>query len=214
MDVSSPSSVPSFGYPAQQNPVSSVNIYDSEVNVDYLIINSLPPAPGRSESDRISIGFDGQGKNLAVAARKIIDRLNELLKDTLPEGIESLKPEDYTPQATADRIVKATTAFFDIYAEQHPELEGEELLQSFLTTIRGGIEKGYGEAYGMLESMGAFQFDGVRESVEQTKLLIDAKLKSYEAFKREQLGLGSSLEQNSNELTKNNLLQEGGVGLG
>ncbi|MCB0334189.1 MAG: DUF5610 domain-containing protein [Bdellovibrionales bacterium] len=127
--------------------------------------------------------------SLTISAEEVLQKLNELLSDKLPEGIESLRPEEHTPEATADRIVQGATAFFDIYAQQNPDLEGEELLNSFMSTIRSGIETGYNDAFKTLEGIGAFELDGIQAGIEETKTLIEEKLVAYEAQKRVDLGL-------------------------
>ena len=110
----------------------------------------------------------------------------------MPDGIQSLKPEDVTPEATAERIVKGATGFFDIFAKQNPELQGEELLKKFMDTIKSGIDQGYNEAYGTLKDLGAFEFDGVEGGINQTKDLIAKKLDEYEAQMRKTLGIDTA----------------------
>ena len=94
-----------------------------------------------------------------------------------------------TPDATAERIVSGVTAFFDAYAKQNPDLEGEELIESFMKEVRSGVDKGYDEAFKILEDLGAFEFDGVKDGVQQTKALIESKLQAWESAKRKELGL-------------------------
>ncbi|MBX7143080.1 MAG: DUF5610 domain-containing protein [Oligoflexia bacterium] len=166
------------------NPIPS-NYRSTRYQADVLIIK----ASFSVESDQVSAGIDDLPKALSLSADEIVQKLNEMLKDSLPEGIESLKPEDTTPEATADRIVSQSTALFDAYAKQNPNLDSEELLNSFMDQVRKGIDQGYDEAFQILDGLGAFQFDGVKEGIEKTKALIEDKLKAFEAFKREELGL-------------------------
>ncbi len=139
--------------------------------------------------DTLSFDFSDISKSLSIKAQKIVEKLNELLKADLPDGLQSLKPQDVTPEATAERIVQGATAFFQIFADQNPELSGEELLNKFMETIRSGIKQGYEEAFGILQGLGAFEIDGVKEGVEETMRLIEEKLVQYEDMKREELGL-------------------------
>lgn len=163
------------------------------------------------QEDDNSAGLDDLVKGLTVTAREVVDKLNELLKAKLPGGLESLKPEDVTPEATAERIVQGSVGFYDVYAKQHPELQGEELLNSFLQTVRSGIDTGYADAYSTLDGVGAFEFDGVKEGVEKTKSLIEEKLKTFEAFKRKELGLDSpDVAVNIADITKSQILSQAG----
>jgi hypothetical protein len=171
-----------YSTPAVLNPASA------KAYTDAAALDSLAASGG--ESDTVSVSFDDLYKSLSLTARKVIDQLNQLLQPTLPGGIQSLKPEDTTSEATADRIVTQVTALFSSYAKRHPELEGEELLNGFMTTIRSGVNQGYDEAFEILDGLGAFGFDGVQSGVEKTKELIDQKLAAYEAEMRKQLGIG------------------------
>ena len=164
--------------------LSSLNKYNIS-NVDQVVINNTFNFNG----DKVDVGIDDLIKGLSISGQKIIDKLNEILKKDLPDGIASLKPEDTTPEATSDRIVKGATAFFDVFKKQNANLSDEEVLTKFMETIRGGIKTGYDDAFNTLEGLGAFKFDGVQDGVEKTKALIEEKLKSYEAAKRQELGL-------------------------
>jgi len=145
--------------------------------------------PGRSKQDSVQINFQDLYKSLTLTAKEIIDKLNELLKADLPDGLQSFKPADVTPEKTADRIVKQVTGLFGLYAKQNPDLEGEDLVNGFMDTIRGGVQKGYDEAFAILEGLGAFGFDDVQGGVERTKELIDEKLGLFEQELRKSLGL-------------------------
>jgi len=170
---------------------------------------------GDGGSDRLDVGVNDLVKSLSISGQKIIDKLNELLKDKLPNGIQSLKPEEVTPEATADHIVKNITALFDGFAKSNPDLQGEDLINKFMEAARKGVEQGYGDAYKTLDDLGAFQFDGVKDGIEQTKKLIEDKLKAFEDNKRQELGLapkdGTAAEAQSSTTTE--ILKQAGFGI-
>ena len=141
------------------------------------------------KSDSSSVNFQDLYKSLTITAKEIVDKINEKLGASLPDGVQSLKPEDVTPEATADRIVKGVVGLYSIYAKQNKGLEGEDLLISFIDTVKSGIDSGYSDAIGILENLGAFQYDGVREGLAKTRSLIDEKLAKFETEKRSELGL-------------------------
>lgn len=197
--------------PASVKNSQSINysLKQAQLDSDRLVIaNTLQETQAQ---DSVNLSDSKLVNSLGLTAQQIVEKLNELLKKSLPDGIESLKPEQVTPEATADRIVKGVTAFYSAYAKQHPELEGEDLLDSFMQTIRSGIDQGYEDAYGILEGLGAFEFDGVREGVEQTKLLIEEKLKAYEDNIR--ASLKTDIPKEINSTTSQTLLEQGGVNL-
>lgn len=157
---------------------------------------SHPQSRGK---DSVDLSFDQLYKNLSITAKKVIDKLNELLKNELPDGIQSLNPEDHTAEKTADRIVSQVTGLFGAFSKQNPNLEPAELLSSFMEQVRSGVQKGYDEAFDILEGLGAFSFDDVKSGVEQTKVLIEQKLIQFEDKMKIQLGLKAEGEQNPTE---------------
>ena len=137
----------------------------------------------------ISLSLGDRYKGLTISAQKIIAQLNEILQGKLPNGIESLSPEDVTPERTADTIVTGITAMYSNYVKSNPELSPEEALNRFMAAARDGVSKGYDSATGTLDSLGAFEFDGVKAGVEKTRDLIELKLQEFEKTQRNTLGL-------------------------
>ena len=76
-------------------------------------------------------------------------------KDALQSGYESAL--DVTPEATAQRIVQGSTAFFAAFKEQNRELGEEEALNEFLSVISSGIDKGFDEAKDILDSLSVLE---------------------------------------------------------
>lgn len=177
---------------------------NSKYSSDALIVEKT-----LSNRDAVDINFQDKYKTLNVTAQEIVKKLNEMLAAKLPDGIESLKQEDYTADATSTRIVQGATAFFGVYAEQHPELSQEEQLDKFMETIKSGIQKGYDEAFNTLKGLGAFDLDGIQGGVEQTKILIDQKLEAFYQAKRKELGLESKDTQ-VQEATSTEVLKQAG----
>lgn len=177
---------PSLSSAGQINSLTNSGAISSS---DAILISSISDSPSPSKGDTTSLDFRELYKSLSLTAKQIVDAINEKIKVQLPEGVQSLKPEDVTPDKTAERIVTGVVGLYDIYAKQHKDLEGEELLNSFLDTVRGGIDKGYSDAVDILEGLGAFQFDGVRDGIEQTKVLIEDKLQRFADQKRKEMGI-------------------------
>ncbi len=158
----------------------------------------------RSSSDALVIELmskkDPQSFSLNLTAQEIVEKINELLKDKLPEGVESLDPSEVTPEKTATRIADGAIALFSAYKAQNPNLSEEELLDGFMETIRGGIKQGYEEAAGILEGLGAFDFEGVKAGIEETMKLVEEKLQKFESEVRTSFA--------AKEVTKEELLKQ------
>lgn len=160
-----------------QFPYSKQNTGHNQLVIDKVL----------NRSDEVSINFANKYKGLTITAQEIVRKLNELLKDKVPNGLESLNPEEHTAEATATRIVQGATAFYQAFAKQNPGLEDQELLDKFMDTLRSGIQKGYDEAYNTLEGLGAFGVEGVKEGVEETKILIESKLQAFYESKQSEI---------------------------
>lgn len=180
-------SAPALSNPSALNSLSA-SIRYTKVEADFLIIQTTLSAAPDEDTSRAAI--DTLPKGLSISAREIVEKLNELLKGRLPEGgIEALKPEDVTPEATADRIVSQIASLFEPFAKQNPDLDPEELISRFISLAREGVDSGYGEAFDILENLGAFKVDGVQQGIEQTKILLEDKLSRLEESLRERFGL-------------------------
>lgn len=109
-----------------------------------------------------------QGINEALEANGFDGRV----EDAYESGV------DFSPEATAERIVSFSTQFFGSYKEQHPEMNEEELLTSFVDIIGGGIEQGFGEAKDILEGLKVLDGD-IAINVDKTYELVQEGLQSF-----------------------------------
>lgn len=159
---------------------------------------SLPTDPHNSQAaalstllaaDNVSVEFNDLYKALSVGAQEIVNKINELLKTKLPNGVQSLKPEEVTAEATADRIVTGVTASFEAYRKGRADEDPETVLNDYLKAVKQGVSEGYDDAYETLDALGAFEFEGVEAGIVKTKELIGEKLAQFEAAKRKELGL-------------------------
>ena len=137
--------------------------------------------------DSVEVGMDDVYKSLTILGDEIISKLNEILKEELPDGIESLDPKDHTPEKTAERIVTGSVAMFEAYMAQNPDRADEEKLDSYMAAVRSGVQKGYEDAVGILEALGALDIPGVAEGIEETMRLVEEKLSAFEDRMRKQI---------------------------
>lgn len=111
--------------------------------------------------------------------RAAIDHINELLAPELgTDAIQSKSSEDNSPEATAQRILSLSTAFYDAYAAQHPDKDPAQLAKDFVGLIRGGFEQGFGEAKDILQGLKVFGGD-IESGVMKTYDLVS---KGYDDF--------------------------------
>lgn len=181
--------ISSSANPAELSPYSYSAALQSRYDQNALILDATFGYDDSETDDSTVVDINRLTQGLSLTADEILQKLNEQLRGSLPEGIESLKPEDYTPDRTATSVVDAITSLFAAYEKSNPELSPEDLITRFMKAARSGIEQGYSDAYETLDGLGAFQFDGVKSGVEETKTLIAAKLDAFESAKRKELGV-------------------------
>jgi len=118
---------------------------------------------------------------LSLLLKTALQGINEALKEA---GVENSVEEtyesgiDFSPEATADRIVAFSTQFLASYREQHPEMGEEESLTTFVELIRGGIEQGFSEAKDVLGSLKVLEGD-IASNIDKTYELVQAGLQSF-----------------------------------
>jgi hypothetical protein len=138
---------------------------------------------GINASDRTSLSV--QDRPLELVYRAAIDKLNQMLEPTLgPDAIQSAAQSemDFTPEATAERIVSLSTGFYEAFKAQHPGEEENAVLTHFMDVIRSGIEQGFAEARDILDGLGVL--DGqIKDDVDRTYDLVQEGLKSFEQGK-------------------------------
>lgn len=86
---------------------------------------------------------------------------------------------DVSPQATADRIVKMSTGFFEQYHANHPDLSVEDALKSFTELIGGGIDKGFKEARDILRGLKVLDQGNIGSNIDDTYDLVQKGLKAF-----------------------------------
>ena len=130
-----------------------------------------------------SLKFNSTASNQpqSLVLKAALQGINEALKET---GVESSVEDayesavDFSPETTAERIVSSSTQFFSSYQKQHPEMNEEELLTTFVEMISGGINQGFGEARDILDGLHVLEGD-VGNNIDKTYELVQAGIQSF-----------------------------------
>ena len=64
---------------------------------------------------------------------------------------------DVSPEATAQRIIQGSAAFYEAFKAQNNDLGEEESLNEFINVISSGIDKGFAEAKDILDSLSVLE---------------------------------------------------------
>ncbi|HRP24621.1 MAG TPA: DUF5610 domain-containing protein [Thauera sp.] len=127
----------------------------------------------------LEVSIRSGNESQALLLRTAIEGINEALAPMLgPDAIQNAMSQDNSAEATAERIVSMSTAFFDAYAARRPGDDPETVLRDFKDVVRGGFEKGFGEARDILDGLGVFN-GAVEADVMKTRELV---LQGYDRF--------------------------------
>jgi hypothetical protein len=128
-----------------------------------------------------AVDVSAGSKYLSLTFKTAIEGINDALKETLGDNaIQNAYDSglDVSPEATAERIVSLSTAFFGSYQKQHPELSQEDALTKFTDLISGGINTGFGEARDILSALQVLEGD-IASNIDLTYDLVQEKLSSF-----------------------------------
>ena len=139
------------------------------------------------ESAQVSIGT--KDEPLSLILNTAIDKINELLAPELGENAIQQAVDsglDVSPDATAQRIVSMSTAFFESFKAQHEGEEESAVLQNFLDTIGSGIDQGFDEGREILRGLSVLEGD-IASDIDETYTLVQEKLSAFEAMLEKQM---------------------------
>ena len=123
-------------------------------------------------------------QSMALLYRSAIDAIDAELDLVLGENTPA-KPMagaeiDYSPAATADRILQFATGFFALHQQQNPQSDYEQQLNSFMDKITKAIDDGFGQAKEILSGLKVLQGD-IAAGVESTYELIQTGLAKFKS---------------------------------
>ncbi len=131
----------------------------------------------------LDVSISSGNKSLSLLFKTAIEGINESLEATMgPNAIQKSYDSgiDVSPEATAERIVSMSTAFFSAYQEQHPEMGTEEALNAFVGIIGGGIDQGFSEAREILSGLQVLEGD-IATNIDSTYTLVQTGLAKFAA---------------------------------
>ncbi len=131
-------------------------------------------------SDQASL--EVKERPLELVYRAAIEKLNEALESELgPNAIQTASDSgmDFTPEATAERIVSLSTGFYEAFKARHLDEDEAAVFQKFMETIGSGIKQGFEEAKEILDGLGVLEGD-IKGDVDTTYELVLEGLKRFE----------------------------------
>ncbi|EMR13877.1 hypothetical protein MPL1_03078 [Methylophaga lonarensis MPL] len=129
----------------------------------------------------ISVSNSRGDSSMSLLLKTAIEGINDALKDDFGDNaIQNAYEQgiDVSPEATADRIVQMSTAFFDAYYASRQDMPLEEALQSFVEVIGRGIDQGFKEARDILSGLQVLQGE-IASNIDKTYDLVQQGLQDF-----------------------------------
>jgi hypothetical protein len=118
---------------------------------------------------------------LSLVLKTALQGINEALKEIgVEKSVEDAYESgiDFSPEATAERIVSFSTQFLSSYREQNPQMSEEESLTAFVDIISGGIDQGFSEAKDILGGLKVLEGD-IADNIDKTYELVQSGLQTF-----------------------------------
>ena len=143
----------------------------------------------------VNIRVDGGFAN-RVLNDSLNDKLNAMFQEAgMDTTVDSLLQSgvDFSPEATANRIVEFATGFFGQYQANNEGAEEGEQVEGFVAMIKGAVEEGFAGAQEMLEGLGEIDPD-VQGGIDKTFDLVMKGIDDWASERAEQVATGADEE--------------------
>ena len=124
-----------------------------------------------------------QQMNAAFAAAGMDTMVESLLQNGM----------DFSPGATAERIVDFSTIFYSSYQRNHGEQDGQTQMAGFAEMIKGAIEEGFASAQDILAGLGEIAPD-VQAGIDETFRLTMQGIDRFVEQQTQQFGVQREAE--------------------
>ncbi|MCM1129410.1 MAG: DUF5610 domain-containing protein [Alistipes senegalensis] len=123
----------------------------------------------------IQVGDNPQGLLFRTSLESIYESIGGFKSNINPDyKMPSMNDSNNpyaTPEGTANVILSFSLGLYAQYSQSHQGEDEAEMATNFIELIRGGFEKGYGEAVDILESLSVFNGD-IKTDIEKTWELV------------------------------------------
>lgn len=128
----------------------------------------------------LNVALNAGNEPLALLYKTAIQGINEALESVLGKDAiqNAAATQDNSAEATAQRILNGSTAFFGAYLEKNKLEDNAESRASFIKVIQGGFEQGFKEAEDILGGLKVLEGD-VKSGIDKTRELV---LKGFAEF--------------------------------
>ena len=127
----------------------------------------------------LEVSLQTQNDPLSLVYKTAIENINDILRPQLGDNaIQTASTQDNSPEATAGRIVSFITNMFDLYKKNNPDKDDAGNIDDYMNLIFKGVDQGFKEARGILESLNVLQGD-IASNIDKTYDLVQKALGDF-----------------------------------
>ena len=178
-------------YPSQASPIftGSIDITRTFFQMQRILTSSDGEAARTLMVDAVEVNIQIDGEFAGrVLQDSMADKLNAAFAAAgMDTTVDSLlqSATDFSPQATAQRIVNFSTSFFGLFQQNHADEARHSQATYFAAMIKSAIEEAFASAQDILIGLG--------------EIAPDIEVKMDETFELTMQGINSFVEQQSQE---------------
>ncbi len=182
------------GNTQSQSLVASVQVSRSTFEMKKTTVDASGTAQTSSLLvDAVQVDIEITGEFTSRVLRDSLeDKLNAAFEQAgIDTSVESLLQSgtDFSPAATAQRIVDFATGFFGQFQTNNSEGGQTPQLQGFATMIKGAIEEGFASAQDLLKGLGEIS-SGIQQDIDKTFELTIRGINDFVAKQSQQMEKG------------------------
>lgn len=129
----------------------------------------------------LQVSISSQNDSLTLIYKSVIANVSESvgIKDgSATQATPPLAAQDNSPEATAGRIVSFITNMFQLFKQNNPDKSDSDNIDDYMQKIYQGVDKGFSEARGILDSMKVLSGD-IASNIDKTYDLVQKSLKDF-----------------------------------
>lgn len=131
----------------------------------------------------LSVSLNSQNDPLSLVYKSAIANISETLGISDSSGTGTTPAttpatQDNSPEATAGRIVSFITNMFQLFKQNNADKSDSNNIDDYMNQIFKGVDQGFSEARGILESLGALNGD-IAGNIDKTYSLVQKSLKDF-----------------------------------
>ncbi|UIN20945.1 DUF5610 domain-containing protein [Herbaspirillum frisingense] len=127
----------------------------------------------------LEVSLQSGNDPLSLVYKTAIENINDILRPQLgDQAVQNAASQDNSPEGTAGRIVSFITNMFELYKQNNPDKDDATNIDDYMNLIFKGVDQGFKEARGILESLSVLQGD-IASNIDKTYDLVQKSLNDF-----------------------------------